>query len=617
MFVPRSYQRDADEALVQAVHARPDENPLVVLPTGTGKSLCIAMFMWRMLSGYPHLRMMMLTHVKELIEGNYKTLKKLWPLAPAGIYSAGLGRKDVTSQLTFAGVQSVAKKAARFGRIDFLLIDEAHLVGTNDNATYNKIIKELRKVNPHLIVIGFTATPFRMGSGLLVESDMFDRVVYDGSSGEAFNWFIEEGYLIKPVPKDPGFQLDDSAVSIQAGDFNNKEASHQLHEQGILEKAVDLSISLGEEQGRQCWLTFCQSIDDAELVADMYRYKGYPVEAVHSKAGDRDDVLEKMRRGELRGVTNRDILTTGFDHPPIDMITMLRLTRSPGLWVQMLGRGTRPVYVDGQYGPGPGHDLTTTEGRRNSILASPKQTCLVLDFVGNTQRLGPINFPNIPKRRGKGSGGEMVRACPQCSTYNHISLKVCEECGYEFPPPERIQSDASSASLVLDLANMPQPEPRKEEVFGVHRMVAAHHIGRGSGTAKKKDTMRVDYFCGPDRFSVWLCFEHAPKSFPRIKAEQWWKQHGGKGEAPTTVADAVAAAGDFRKPKWIKVHTNTKYPEVLAYDFVGTRFELPPELGGPPLQDPEPDPLHEAIEKAAAPSAASIEAIERYGDDFY
>ena len=607
-FVPREYQGWADEALWQGVHTQPDRNPLIILPTGTGKSLCIAMFMYRMMAHYPHLRMMMCTHVKELIEGNYKTLKKLWPMAPAGVYSSGLGRKDVYAQLTFAGIQSVAKKAGRFGRIDFLLIDEAHLVGDSDSANYVKFIKALKERNPNLIVIGLTATAYRMGMGNLIDGDLFDYVAFDGSDGEAFIWFIENGYLIRPVAKDPGFMLDDSSISISGGEFSTSEASAALQDQNILERAVDMTIATAKADGRKCWLTFCQSIDDANLVADMFRYKGHAVEAVHSQREDRDEILQALREGKLDGVTNRDILTTGFDHPGIDLITMLRLTRSPGLWVQMLGRGTRPLWAPGSYYGSSlsGHnggpplddhllfDLETLEGRLASIRASGKTTCKVLDFVGNTMRLGPINYPRVPKRRGPGGGGDApVRTCPICASQNHTSVMECPDCGYKFPPPERLQSDASTneivSSKVLDLMNMPPPEPRKEEVFGVNRMMCSLNKGKNG----KLDTMRVDYYCGLSRYSRWVCFEHPENTFPRREAEKWWKMHGGEefGGAPIFVADAVAFADKLKKPKFIKVHTNTRYPDILAYDHVGTRFELHPDLGGPPLQEPDPDPL--------------------------
>lgn len=607
---PFDFQNHAHWALRSHVHYKPKENPIVILPTGTGKSVCLAMFIYDMLTSYPYLRMMMCTHVKELIEGNYNTLMKLWPGAPAGIYSAGLGQKDVYSQVTFAGIQSVASKPGRFGKIDFLLIDEAHLVGTSDSANYVKFINALRGKNPNLIVIGFTATAFRMGLGSLTEGGIFDAVAFDGGSGEAFVWFIENGYLIRPIPCDPGVTVDDSGVGLVGGDFNNKEASAAFRNQGILEQAVDTILAVAKAENRQAMLTFCQSIEDAELVADMFKYKGRHVEAVHSKRGDRDDVLDAFSRGELWGVTNRDILTTGYNNPRIDLMGILRLTRSPGLWVQMLGRGTRPSWVGhiGHNGGPPMYDITTLAGRLASIQASHKHNCRVLDFAGNTMRLGPINYPVLPKRRGKGGGEAPTRKCPVCKTYLHTSVNPCSTCGYMFPIPEKIKQEAAKDLLVIDLAELPEPEPRLEEIFGVHRMVATHNEGKGRGEKKKLDTMRVDYMCGYKRFSTWVAFEHKSGSWPRRQAELWWKRHGGQGDAPTTIAEAVDAAGSLKCPKFLKVWTNTKFPEILDYDHRGTRFELPPEAGGPPLQEPEPDPIEQMQYSRAA-------AGEMYYDD--
>lgn len=586
MIQPRDYQMAAHEATWNFLHSKPGLNPLVVEPTGTGKSLQMAMLCHHLLVAYPHLRIMSVTHVKELVQANHDELIGLWPGAPAGIYSAGLKRYDHRAQIVFAGIMSVAKKAPLFGHVDFLLVDEAHAIGDADSASYRKFIEALRGRNPNLIVIGYTATAYRMKGGELTNGHLFDEVCFDLSSGEAFVWLLDQGYLSRPVPMHPGFQLDSESISITAGDFDNRQASAAMHDQDILERAVDLMIAMGREQGRQAWLHFCQSIEDAELVADMFTYKGEPHEAVHSKRGDRDDVLEAFRRGELRGVTNKDILTTGYNQKNIDMIGVLRLTRSPGLWVQMVGRGTRPVYA-------PGFDLTTAVGRRDAMLAGPKQTCLVMDFVGNTERLGPINYPRMPGRRGKGGGGgDMVRLCPACNTYNHISRKTCEECGHEFPPPERLQEEASTQDLVrapIDLNNLPPPEPERFEVHGVHRMIASRHRGKKG----KPDTLRVDYFCGYQRFSTWICLLHPPGSFPHNKARDWWEAHGGL-TPPTDLDEAVALAGSLNKPKFIKVRVSGQYPSVEAYDFVGTRFELPPEFGGPPLADPGPDPLQPA-----------------------
>lgn len=606
---PRDYQIASDQALWSFLHdpSKYGRNPLCVLATGLGKSLCMAMFKWRMLSSYPSLKILNVTHVKELVEGNYKALLSVWPAAPAGIYSAGLGRKDARNQITFCGVQSVANRAATFGKVDFVVIDEAHRISPNSEAQYGKFIKALKERNPNLIVIGFTATDYRMGSGRLTdEGGLFDEVVFNLGEGESFVWAIEQGYLIKPIPYNPGFQVDESKVRIQGGEYKNSDAQAAFHDQNILERAVDTLIAVANEENRQAMLAFCQSVEDSELVADMFRYKGRHVEAVHSKMTGRDEILEAFKAGKLWGVTNRDVLTTGFDNPRIDLMGILRLTRSPGLWVQILGRGTRPSWVGhiGHNGGPPMYDISTVEGRLASIRASHKQNCRVLDFAGNTERLGPINYPVVPERRGKKGGGDPpYKQCPICRAYHHTSAKVCDapapmggECGHVFPPPKRFTDGASKQDLVLsiDLNSLPEPEPRKEEILSVHEMICTLHTGKKD----KPDTMRVDYRCGFNRYSTWVCFGHPDKSFPRRTAETWWRRHGGEGTAPKTIEEAVELSSGLNKPKFIKVWTNTKYPEIVGYDFVGNAFEIN-LTGEDVIRDPEPDPLVRSYDTSA------------------
>jgi len=583
MFNPRDYQEAAHSHLLAYLFNQPHKNPLVVAATGTGKSLLMAMAKWHLMELAPHLRILNLTHVKELVEGNYKTLKRLWPEAPAGVYSAGLKIKDARHPITFCGIQSVAKRPATFGKIDFVFIDEAHRMSPNDEATYGKFLAALREVNPNLIVVGYTATDYRMKGGRLTDHGLFDDVVFDIGSGESFIWLIQNGYLSNLVPVDTGFELDESQIRLQGGEYRADEASAAWKDQGLLEEAVNYQIAIAEKQGRKCWMNFCQSIDDAELVADMFTFKGYPVQAVHSKRDDRDEVIARFKAGELIGITNKDVLTTGFDHPPIDLIGMLRLTRSPGLWVQMLGRGTRPVFA-------PGFDIDTVEGRLAAIAASPKQNCLVLDFAGNTKRLGPINYPIVPAaRKGKGGGKPPVRICKECDPWSmhHTSVKVCPHCGFEFPPPETFKATAGTDALVLDLANLPPPPPREEKVYSVHEMICEHHHGKGG----KKDTMRVRYRIGYSSVSTWVCIEHPENSWARKCAESWWTQHGGQIPVPDIVEDALEQVADLNMPKFIKVLEGDKYPEVLAYDFVGTAFELDLTSTEPKLKEPDPDPL--------------------------
>lgn len=641
MKIPRDYQNSAHFATWNYIHepANYGKNPLVVEATGLGKSLNIAMFMMAMYTAYPGVRIMNTAHVSNLVSSNYEELLELWPLASAGIYAADLKRRETRPDLMFCMIQSVAKRAASFGRIDFLLVDEAHRLDNRTSSTYAKFIKDLRKINPAMVVIGYTATPYRMKLGHLLDGEMFDEVVYDIGSGESFQWAVDNGYLILPVPIDPGFAFDDSKVKISGGEFKGTDASAAMHDQDIIERAVDFTVKIASDQHRQRSLMFASTIDDAELIAEMFTHKGYPTEAVHSKRNDRESTMAAHKAGDLWGLANKDVLTTGYNDPWLDLMVNLRLTRSPGLWVQMVGRMTRPAWTNhiGHNGGPPLHDIGTLEGRLASIAESHKHDALVLDFCGNTERLGPINWPHMPSKRGKGGGDAPVRKCDgttdegiakgmRCDpiTIHHTSVDTCPHCEYVWPVESNVHVKASVSQLVskTNPLGMDKPPPKEYKVDGVHQMTCSHHQGKEG----KKDTMKVIYRCGTNTYPAWVCFEHGftdkgVPTFPRRKAELWWKEHGGEGEAPTSVEEAVEAAGSLAKPKFLKVWSNTRYPEIVGYDFEGTKFEPAPldftDDAEVTLHEPGPDPMAGVIEaqKKAMEFAAASMAGEHYYDD--
>lgn len=553
----RDYQSYAVDAMVQFFydHLSTDENQLVCMPTGTGKSIIISMFCKRVFDQYPNQKIMMLTHVKELIEQNYEKLIKLWPSAPAGVFSAGLNRRDTHQKIIFAGIQSVAKRPEDFGVVNLILVDEAHLVSPTDETNYQRFIAGLRKKNPHLRIIGLTATPWRLGHGKLIEGGhLFTHVSVDMCTIEAFNWFFAQGYLLPPVPKKTNYELDVSDVHTRGGEFIDSELQHAIDKDEITEKALREAMVLGED--RKSWLVFCAGVEHAIHTAEMLTHLGISCEAVHSNLGAREraDILARFKSGKLRAVTNNNVLTTGFDHPGIDLIIMLRPTQSSILWVQMLGRGTRPAYA-------PGYDLSTTSGRLAAIAASDKQNCLVLDFAGNSKRMGPINDPLIPRKKGDKKGEAPIKVCPGCESYVHASVRLCPFCNYEFPIETKLKVEASTEVLVRG------DTPVVEEFEITHVSYTVHR------KAGKPDMMKVAY-CGDMRaFYEYVCFEH--DNFAGRKARQWWRKRTGR-EFPESTEDAlkVINSRDIKVPTSIKVWTNKPggYPEIMDYCFDGSNF---------------------------------------------
>lgn len=564
----RNYQIEAVNATFDFFTQYPDatENPVIAMPTGTGKAVVIAAMVKRIMMQWPSQRIMMLTHVKELIEQNADKLKQFWPQAPLGIYSAGLGSKDHSSPIIFAGIQSAAKYPELFGHIDLILIDECHLVSPNDNAAYQTFIKALRDKNPFVRVVGYSATPYRLSLGMITDGGVFTKIAYDMTSMQAFNWLIDEGYLSPLVPMPTAAELNVDGVHKRGGEFIDSELQERVVKYDITKAALLEAMEVAHN--RNHWLIYATGIDHVKMIEGILNELGVSCACVHSNSKkhkmsdyERDDNLARFKAGQIRALINADILTTGFDFPALDCIILLRPTNSPGLHVQILGRGTRPFYA-------AGFDLSTKEGRLAAIAASVKQSCLVLDFAGNTRRLGPINDPRIPGRKKAGGGDMPLKVCPDCGCLNHISARICvnPECGHEFVFETKIDSKASTMALIV------RDEPQVE-VFKVDRVVYDIHEKRGS-----VPSLKVSYYAGIRRFTEWVPIQHHEiESVAVYKAQKWWRERDESNETwdwdgelkdvPKTAAEANAAAPLLKVPSHIRVWVNKRYPEILAHIF--------------------------------------------------
>lgn len=555
MIEARDYQAWAEQSLYKYFGEK-SGNPLIAMPTGTGKSVVVALFFQGVLRYWPSQRMMCLTHVKELIKQNFDKLKEVWPDAPAGIYSAGLNQRDTQFPITFAGVASVAKKIHLFGKIDLLVIDEAHLVSPNDVTMYRMIIDALRKINPLLKVIGLTATPWRLGQGMLTdEGGIFTDIACDMTSMEPFNWFIEQGYLSPLIPRRTATHLDPGGVHMRGGEFIAGELQNAVDKAPLTEAAVREMLELASD--RRSWLVFCSGVQHTEHVAEMLTAMGIECAAVHSSmTHDRTRIIDRWKNFDLRCIANNNVMTTGIDHPGLDFIGSMRPTASAGLWVQMLGRGTRPLYADG-------FDTSSQQGRLQAIAAGPKQNCLVLDFARNTKRLGPINDPVKPNPKGKGGGDAPIKECDNCQTYVHASVRVCPHCGFNFPAPLlKIKTTASSDALIK--ADIPIVE-----TFSIKHITYSMHTKQG-----RPAMMKVTYYSGLRSFNEFVCFEHT--GYALHKAHSWWKERANRATYPSTTLEALTWSTMLQAPTHLQVWSNKKFPEIMKACFDGSAFGTQP-----------------------------------------
>jgi len=545
MFETRWYQEGQLRALIDYFARNKKGNPLVAAPTGTGKSYMIAMFKKWIMQNYPTTKIMMLTHVKELIEQDFEKLNNLWPQNPAGIYSAGLKRRDTKNQIVFGSVKSVLGEMERsyekyptlahnlrhFGERHIVIVDEAHLISPNDASTYRKVFAELIKIYPGLRVVGYTATPYRLGQGMLTDGKnaLFTDVCYDLTSQKNINRLISEGFLAPLVTLPTSVKVDTREVDLSSWDFNSSQLAKQI--QKVMHKSLAETCQVFRNYNRKSAYVFCASVENCETATQMLRSFGFTAECVHSKKKGNDEIIKAHKEFKFQFLVSNNKLTTGIDHPGLDLLCVLRSTISPGLWIQMLGRGARPWQTGG------------------------KKECLVLDYGNNIARLGPFNDVRVPKTKSDKVGDMPVKICEGCGMHNHAAARFCAYCEKPFPRKANFEEKASNAKVIIN-SDFPVLQN-----YNVRNIVARPHQKQG-----KKACIKVEYHCGQDTFIKWLHPEQ--KGGFRQAFEQWWFLHCAL-ELPTSALDAIEKINSnaFKRAVRIEVQTNAKYPEIKQFYF--------------------------------------------------
>jgi len=529
-------------------------NPLVVLPTGAGKSLVISALVKDMIERFGGRRVLILAHQKELLTQNFEKLKATYPDCDPGIYSASLGKKQTNNKVLFCGIQSVHNKAHKLGDFSLIIIDECHLIPKGSAGMYREFINEMNKLCGKVPVIGLTATPYRLDSGYLHKGAgaLFTGIAHEVSINE----LLDRGYLSPLTTKKVSFIIDTSHVKKRGGEFIDSELMavvDPLTESALL----DALPKIGD---RKTGLVFCITVEHANHVSAYLNELGISCAVIsgQTKRAERDRLLEALRKGEIRCLANVNCLTTGVDVPNIDFLIMLRPTQSPGLYVQMGGRGMR--------------------------LAPAKYDCLVLDYAGNINRHGPIDAITIREKKTKGDDGEApVKSCPECESIVHAAKRECPDCGYEFPPPAfKVEKTASREAI---LSKDYEPEWRS-----ISRVTYARNPGKDG----KLDTMRVDYWDDDGLFPIrvaseFVCVFH-PMGFAKEMAVRWlndrsfgcWHRSGitftGSNFTGNKFETHVNSGGlttlgaeDFfdslKKPSRLLLDTRGKFAKILDYDF--------------------------------------------------
>ncbi|QJU73348.1 DEAD/DEAH box helicase [Salmonella enterica subsp. enterica serovar Infantis] len=403
IFTLRPYQQEAVDATLS--HFRRHRTPaVIVLPTGAGKSLVIAELA-RVARG----RVLVLAHVKELVAQNHAKYCALG--LEADIFAAGLKRKESQGKVVFGSVQSVARNLDAFQEeFSLLIVDECHRIGDDEDSQYQQILTHLSKVNPHLRLLGLTATPFRLGKGWIYQFHYHGMV--RGNDNALFRdciyelplrYMIKHGYLTPPERLDmPVVQYDFSRLQAQSnGLFSEADLNRELKKQQRITPHI-ISQIMEFAQTRKGVMIFAATVEHAKEIVGLL-----PADDAALITGDtpgperdalitgdtpgpeRDALIDNFKAQRFRYLVNVSVLTTGFDAPHVDLIAILRPTESVSLYQQIVGRGLR--------------------------LAPGKTDCLILDYAGNPHDL---YAPEVGSPKGKSDNVPVQVFCPACGFAN-------------------------------------------------------------------------------------------------------------------------------------------------------------------------------------------------------
>ena len=534
-FQLRPYQVECEEALHAYICAK-DTNPCVVLPTGSGKSVSMASIIRKWHIDAPYIRGCILAHRKELVQQNFEKLRAVYPEGKIGIFSAGLGQRDYDSQILFASIDSIFKKSGEFPPFDFIFVDEAHRIPPSGEGKYRTFIKECRRFNKDIRVVGWTATPFRMGCGPICHKDhILNEICYESKVTD----LIERGWLSALRSKVSAAQPDlDSVRRNGGGDYITKSLAKATNKVDLIRRAIKESVSIMLAEKRKSAVFFCVDVEHCLQVSRELGAWGVVAPPITGMTGksDRDRMIKDFKANRLHAVCCVNVLTEGFDAPHVDCIVLLRPTLSTGLFSQMVGRGLR--------------------------ISPGKENCLVLDFAGCIEEHGPIDL--------LGSGQKVVMAtCMECRESFSRAVRKCPACGWEIPKQEieRLESVERNRRMHGDKASKKSILSTTPETYKVDSVAVSRHKKPGS-----PDSMKVQYRCGLSTFREWICLDH-PGPAGNI-AFHWWRRR--VPAAGTTKPGDITvnfALGDMfltqtllEWTKTITVKHDGKYLEVVGYN---------------------------------------------------
>lgn len=372
-FVLRDYQQKASDAAITYFKSKTVKNAIMVLPTGSGKSLVIADIASRS-DGHT----LVFQPSKEILEQNFKKLCS-YGILDCSIYSASFNSKQI-NRITFATIGSVRNHPELFTHFKNIIVDECHLVNPKEGM-YKDFFEAVK-----CKVLGLTATPYRLstsqGFGSMLKfltrtrPAIFKEVIYHVQ----VSTLLDMGYLAKLnyYPMNPvGWNELNLKVNTTGADYTDNSVQREYERIDFYGYVVHIVQRLMNPKAggkRKGILVFTRFLKEAEQLT--WSIPGCAIVSGDTPKKEREQILEAFKSGQIPVVANVGVLTTGFDYPELDTVVMARPTMSLAQWYQIVGRAIRP---------------------------HPKKECgWIVDLCGNIKRFGEVKDLKLVDPSGRG-----------------------------------------------------------------------------------------------------------------------------------------------------------------------------------------------------------------------
>jgi len=411
----RLYQQQCVDTIWRNFHIKDDQ--LIALPTASGKTIIFTMLLEKCLKAYPQLKAQVLVNQVKLVTQTQEKLHYALEENHVSLYCGSIGEYDNSAAVTVGSVQSVSR-VTQF--LNLLIIDEAH--NADNSPTYKTYIERLKKANPKLKVVRFTATPFTI-TGYIYGDDKPNKVI---DFRRTMNQMIENKYIVEPVFKSTDEAFDVSKLRSKRGEYIMRDVEKLSLDEKKVAAQVQDAMSKLSKRNKIVWA--CTCIKHAEIVQrEVLKYEDCAI--IHSKLNKTQQAenMSKFEEGDCRHMSSVTMVAEGYDYPAIDAIVGMRPTRSPVLYVQLVGRGLR--------------------------LFPGKENCLFLDYGEIVENLGHPNDPVVIKK-ARGKQEKQAIVCPQCEELNFLPVAKCRDCGFEFFKEE--SGPKRFTKNLTDVANDPR-----------------------------------------------------------------------------------------------------------------------------------------------------------------